>query len=44
MQFEVIQFLFAIQATPLGREGRKPLSLATSHVVHAAYSMLLSQR
>lgn len=38
MQLEVIQFLSTTQATPLGRELRKPLSLATSHVVHAAYS------
>ena len=38
MQFEVIQFLSTTQATPLGGELRKPLSLATSHVVHAAYS------
>lgn len=37
MQFEVIQFLSTTQATLLGGELRKPLSIATSHVVHAAY-------
>lgn len=39
MQFEVIQFFSTTQAWwRTKKELRKPLSLATSHVVHAAYS------